>query len=168
MTSSTPRIIVIIALAALALAVPPASARPVVRKIPERHAPWRIVTDRRRHVAVPILHRGRRADRDAPRRPDLRAAALTQLGEELRDIAGEQLRLLGGREVAAARHHRPAPDVVEPLGPLARRRALGDVFVREHGYGGRDADEVVRTDRRAVPAFVVVVAHRAVIVWLTQ
>jgi hypothetical protein len=44
MTSSTPRIIVIIALAALALAVPPASARPVVRKIPERHAPWRIVT----------------------------------------------------------------------------------------------------------------------------
>ena len=44
MTSSTPRIVVIIALAALALAVPPASARPVVRKIPERHAPWRIVT----------------------------------------------------------------------------------------------------------------------------
>lgn len=44
MTSSTPRIIVIIALAAFALAVPPASARPVVRKIPERHAPWRIVT----------------------------------------------------------------------------------------------------------------------------
>jgi hypothetical protein len=44
MTSSTPRIIVIIALAALALAVPPASARPVVRKIPERHAPWQIVT----------------------------------------------------------------------------------------------------------------------------
>jgi hypothetical protein len=46
MTSSTPRIIVIVALAALALAVavPPASARPVVRKIPERHAPWRIVT----------------------------------------------------------------------------------------------------------------------------
>jgi hypothetical protein len=44
MTSSTPRIIVIIALAALALAVPPASARPVVRKIPERHPPWRIVT----------------------------------------------------------------------------------------------------------------------------
>ncbi len=46
MTSSTPRIIVIVALAALvlAVAVPPASARPVVRKIPERHAPWRIVT----------------------------------------------------------------------------------------------------------------------------
>ena len=44
MTSSTLRTIVIIALAALAVAVPPASARPVVRKIPERHAPWRIVT----------------------------------------------------------------------------------------------------------------------------
>ena len=75
-----------------------------------------------------------------------RAPALTQLGEELGDVAGEQLGLLGGREVAAARHHRPAPDVVEALGPLARRRALGDVLVREHRDRGRDADEVVRTD----------------------
>jgi hypothetical protein len=44
MTSTTPRIVVIVALATLALVAPPASARPVVRKIPERHAPWRIVT----------------------------------------------------------------------------------------------------------------------------
>jgi hypothetical protein len=44
MASTTPRVIVIVALATLALVAPPASARPVVRKIPERHAPWRIVT----------------------------------------------------------------------------------------------------------------------------
>jgi hypothetical protein len=42
MTSSTPRLIVIIALATIALVAAPASARPTVRKIPERHAPWRI------------------------------------------------------------------------------------------------------------------------------
>ena len=70
--------------------------------------------------------------------------------EERRDVAGEQLGLLGGGEVAAARHRRPPADVVEALGPLARRLALGDELVGEDGDRGRHADEVVRAERDAV------------------
>ena len=50
---------------------------------------------------------------------------LPQVGEEVGDVAGEQVRLFGGGEVAAAAEDRPAPDLVEPLVPGARWFAFG-------------------------------------------
>ena len=84
-----------------------------------------------------------------------------------RDVAREQVGRLGRREVAAARHRRPAANVVEPLGPLARRGSLRDELVGEHAIAV-GSHEVVRPDRGAVPAIVVVVAHRRPIVSVTQ
>ena len=100
------------------------------------------------HLAVPVAvrRRGHRALPDPHRHPAARARRANQdevpfsgeRAEELADVAREQLGLLGGREVAAARHRRPADDVEEPLGPLARRRALGDQLVGEQRDRGRD------------------------------
>ena len=88
---------------------------------------------------------------DAPPRLTVAPASLTgrrpQIAEERDDVPREQLRLLGRREMAAARHRRPAPDVVQPLGPLARWRALRDELVVEQGDGGRDRDAIGRPER---------------------
>jgi hypothetical protein len=80
-------------------------------------------------------------------RPVVVSAAL-ELAEEARHVARHELRLLTGGEVAAARHLGPAPHVVEALGPLARRGALGVALVREDGDRRRDVDEVARADLR--------------------
>ncbi len=78
-------------------------------------------------------------------------------GEEGRDVAGEALGLFGGGEVAAPRHWCPLTDVVKTFGPLARRGALGDELVGEHGDRGRHLDEIIRAHRDSEPPVVEVV-----------
>ena len=60
-------------------------------------------------------------------------ARLAQGSKAGADVFGQQLRLLHGREMAAPRHLRPAPDVEESLGPLPRRR---DYVLGEDGEAG--------------------------------
>src|SRR2546421_8572245 len=70
----------------------------------------------------------------------------SELREEGGDVAREELGLLGRCEVAAARHRRPPPDVVEPLGPLARRGPLRDELVGEDGDRSRHLDELAGSE----------------------
>src|SRR5262245_61308390 len=62
-----------------------------------------------------------------------------QWPEEFAQIGGEQIGFLERREVAAARHRAPAPDVEEALGPFARRarQILGKQGERRRHLGGR-------------------------------
>src|SRR5215472_14292556 len=77
-------------------------------------------------------------------------------GEEGGDVAGYEFRLLTGGEVAAARHHGPPADLIEALGPLARRLAFADERVREDRDRGRHLGPLLRAQPRlALPAAVV-------------
>ena len=60
----------------------------------------------------------------------------------------------------AARHRRPAANVVEALGPLARGRSLWHEVVVEDGHRCRHLHEVVGPERVGVPPVVEVVADR--------
>ena len=80
--------------------------------------------------------------------------------EEGADVGREQLRRLGGGEVAAARHVHEVLDGVDPLRPLARQLALGGEVVVEVGDAGRHAHALVER-RGAGLAVVEVVAQRA-------
>ena len=65
----------------------------------------------------------------------------SEAAEETRDVAGEQLRLFGGREVPATLHPRPSPHVIQPLCPLAWRVSYECELARKARDRGRHADE---------------------------
>src|SRR5437660_119111 len=72
------------------------------------------------------------------------ASSSAVLPEEGPEVIGERGGLLHRREVPARGHHGPAPDVVHPLGPRARRP---DDLLRERGVAGRDLDALAVRDR---------------------
>src|SRR5512132_1005116 len=79
--------------------------------------------------------------------------------EECDNVPGEELGLLSRHEMSAARHDRPAADVVQPFGPLARRDALRHELF-SYGEPGGHRDIVIRAEFHAEPAVVVVIPHR--------
>src|SRR6202012_901823 len=79
--------------------------------------------------------------------------------EEGRDVAAEQVGLLGGGEVAAAGHGCPPEDVVQALGPLAGRRAIIDELVGEDSDRGGHRDRVGGAQFGCQPPVVHVVPH---------
>src|SRR5512132_3111982 len=79
--------------------------------------------------------------------------------EECGNVSSEELRLLSRHEMPAARHDRPAADVVQPFGPLPRRGALWHELF-SYGEPGGHRDIVVRAEFHAEPAVVVVIPHR--------
>jgi len=97
-------------------------------------------------------------ERVAPCEPPERGSR-SEIAEERRDIAGEQFRLLGRSEMTALAHRRPPADVVQPLGPLARRAAVVDELVSEYGDRRGDRDAITRA-QRGQPPVVRVIAHR--------
>src|SRR5207248_8081566 len=78
-------------------------------------------------VATPMATAMERARLWTPQRP-----------EELAHLVGERLRLLQRGEMAAARHHGPAPDI--GVGPLSQRARRTQDLGRELGIPGRDVD----------------------------
>src|SRR5438105_11072323 len=65
------------------------------------------------------------------------ARPLPQVPEERPEVGGQRLRLLQRGKVAAGRHHRPAPNVVDAFRP--RPRGVEDL-AREGGVRGRHLD----------------------------
>ncbi|HXP58710.1 MAG TPA: mycofactocin oligosaccharide methyltransferase MftM [Streptosporangiaceae bacterium] len=99
------------------------------------------------------------AGTDNPLSASFRADRRAGVVEEGGDVAAEQVRLLGGWEVAAARHGRPPADVIEAFGPLAGRRAVVDELVRKDSYRGGHRDPVGGTQFGGQPPVVHVVPH---------
>ena len=105
---------------------------------------------RLRRALLGRKHTGRR-QRAVPTRTRARSArarlcgsrdhsGLAETLEERADVVGNQPRLLDRREVPAARHRRPARDVVKPFDKGARRCRLATEVMVEDRKGGRRLD----------------------------